>query len=1095
MIYQFSQSHFTLGRSTLEPADIAITSKELNMPFAILSDTDTASGMTEFVSACNKSGMDYLISACVTIVADPLLREKKAHNPMYRLRLIVRNAEGMKDLFEVLSKANSEEYFYFHARTSLTDVIKVAARGNLVVTTADQYSPLLHRNAELIVKNIKELVEHFYLELPLIDAAYFHQVCKVASNMSRLTDLPVIHSRPAYYSRGDADLKDQLTYIVHGSNFNGPAAKSPLRELPFYRDAYLMDDEELQAELAKIQRIVGTLPEASRFEHLCDYKWEKLPISLPKMADDELGALVKECKVGWEKRFTRNVFGYKPQPEDMPKYKERLMYEINIIRQMGFIPYFLLVSYVVNWSKEQDIAVGPARGSAAGSLVAYLMGITDVDPIRFGLIFERFLNPERLDFPDIDLDFMSSRREEVVKHLIEKFGKEYVAGISNYSKIGAASAIRDLGRVHGLSNFEINCSKAVPKEHGSAVDLIEAAEGVAEIKAFAEKHSEIWKACIGLQGKLRTLSQHAAGIIVAGVPISERGVVETRKGATVNWDKSNVEDQGLIKLDLLGLSTLDILRIATDMLAERHIKLDLNQIPLDDKKTLDVFAEGRTKGVFQFESGSARKLLKQIAEGGNMRFEDVVAVNALNRPGPLDAGLAEKYCKISNGALMETYVHHKAEAALKETFGVMVYQEQIMQLARDLAGFTMAGADMLRKAIGKKDAEIMAKQRDQFVTGCLKSGMFENDANSLFDDIEMFASYSFNKSHAVAYSLIAFQSAYLKAHYPAVFYAACMSILSDDKVASVARDATADGVIILPPDINKSSGKFEIVWDEARGCEVLYTPLDRVMFVSKKSVDSVLEARAAGPFTSIEDVRKRTDGRRLNSRAIGNLDKVGAFAEIEDQIASVHPDRIRDQKELMGAFALNDVGADRKMNLDAVSMALSQHLGELSSKAPVNVKANSGKKPIYMMVVDNPNGFEEGDGVMLAKKTRGAITGAMTNSGLKVADCYYTSVLKVAKDKNKPLDGAVVSIYSQAIKEEIRILDPAIVVLAGSLAIRSVFPDIKGGLEELSGKDIYKVDENRTYLLTYNPAMLYFKPHLVDDFEKIFARVADMTGN
>lgn len=1094
MIYQFSQSHFTIGRSTLEPAEIAEQCKELGKSVAILSDTNSVSGMTEFVSKCDKLELDYLISACVTVVADPLLREKKAYNPSYQLRIVVRNEEGMRDLFEILSTANSEEYFYFNARTSLLDVLKVAAKGNVIVTTADQFSPLLHENAEIIVDNIKSIVPHFYLEMPLLQTGYFHQVCRVAKSLNESKGVPVIYSRSSFYKKGDDQLRDQLGYIIHGNSYNGPAALSKLKEIPQYRDAYLMSDVELEQAKEQTARIVGDLPAPSRIEHLCNYRWEKHPISLPKMADNELHALVAECKAGWVERFSKPVFGYKPSQEDMEVYKERLKFEIQVLNQMGFIPYFLLVSYVVNWAKKEGIAVGPARGSAAGSLVAYLMGITDVDPIRFGLIFERFINPDRLDYPDIDLDFMSSRREEVVSHLVERFGKDYVAGISNYSKIGASSSIRDLGRTNGISNFELNCSKAVPKEHGSSVKLEQAAEEIPEIKNFAEKHPEVWSACIGLQGKLRTLSQHAAGIIVAGVPIRDRGVVETRKGATVNWDKSNVEDQGLIKLDLLGLSTLDILRIATELLEERGVRLDLSQIPLDDKKALDVFAEGRTKGVFQFESGTARKLLKEIASGGNMRFEDVVAVNALNRPGPLEAGLAEKYCRISNGKIMETYVHDKAMQALEETFGVMVYQEQVMKLAQDLAGFTMAEADVLRKAIGKKDADKMATMRERFVEGCLKTGLFEHDAVGLWDDIEKFAAYSFNKSHAVAYSLIAYQSAYLKAHHTAVFYAACMSILSDDKVGSVARDAAADGVVILPPDINKSSGKFEIVWDNQRQCEVLYTPLDRVKFVSKKSVDAIMEARADGPFLSMDDVRKRVDGRKLNSRAIANLDKVGAFAELEGQIASVHPDRIRDQKELMGAFALNDVGSDRRMNVETVSMALAQHFGELSQKAPVEVKASSGKRPHYMMVVDSPNGYEVNGGVMLAKKTRGAIVGAMDNGGLAVADCYYTPVLKTAKDKNKGTPKEHMAAYTAAIKDEIRILNPAVVVLAGSIAIRSVFPDIKGGLEELNGKDIYKVDEDRTYLLTYNPAMLFFKEHLIEDFERIFARVADMIG-
>lgn len=717
-VYQFAQTHFSLGSALLEPKEVAQQCKELGKPVALLSDVNTVSGMTEFVDECNKLDLDYVISASVTIVADPKLREKKAYNPMYRLRLIVKNDEGMKDLFEILSKANSEEYFYFHPRTSLYDVAEVAAKGNLIVTTNDMHSPLLLSNATEIVSNLRDALPHFLLEAPLLPTGYFEAVCDSALEIIENDDsesLQLIVSRSAMYGEGKSDTRDHLSYIVNGNTFAGPPAKSPLRPIPQYRDAYLMSSEQIKKS-SNVDLLKRLLPHSFSFHDLCEYKWERQEISLPKLADDEFIELVKICKSGWQERFTKPVFDYKPSEDDMPEYKERLKYELGIIKQMGFVPYFLLVSYVVNWSKKNEISVGPARGSAAGSLVAYLMGITDVDPIRFGLIFERFLNPDRLDYPDVDLDFMSSRRQEVVEHLVDKFGKDYVAGISNYSKLGGSSAIRDLGRTHGLSNSEINISKQL-----NDTTLEEALEENDQFQAFAEKYPEIIDQVEGLHGKLRTLSQHAAGLIVAGVPIKERAVLETRKGATVNWDKSNVEDQGLIKLDLLGLSTLDILRIALDLLKERNVRLDLNSIPLDDEKTLMLFAEGRTKGVFQFEGGNARKLLKDIAEGGEMTFEDIVAVNALNRPGPLDAGLSEQYCKIRSGQLNEAYVHNKAEPALKETFGVMVYQEQIMRLSRDLAGFTMAQADILRKAVGKKDAEKMATMSERFINGCVSN--------------------------------------------------------------------------------------------------------------------------------------------------------------------------------------------------------------------------------------------------------------------------------------------------------------------------------------------------------------------------------------
>jgi len=1094
-VYQFAQTHFSLGSALLEPAEVAQQTKELEKPVALLSDSNTVSGMTEFVDECNKLGLDYVISASVTVVADPKLREKKAHNPMYQLRIIVKNDEGMKDLFEILSLANSEEYFYFHPRTSLYDIVKVASRGNVIVTTNDMNSPLLLPNATDIVRNLVDTVPEFYLEAPLLPTGYFESVCDAALELIENDDserLQLIITRTAMYKKGQDDTRDHLSYIVNGSSFKGAPAKSELRPIPQYRDAYLMSSQELKVS-CNVDLLKRLLPHAVSFHERCDYKWERQEISLPKLAEDEFGELVNKCKEGWQLRFSKPVFDYKPSAEDMPVYKERLKYELGIIKEMGFVPYFLLVSYVVNWSKENKIAVGPARGSAAGSLVAYLMGITDVDPIRFGLIFERFLNPDRLDYPDIDLDFMSSRRQNVVEHLEDKFGKEYVAGISNYSKLGGSSTIRDLGRTHGLSNSEINVSKKL-----NEMTLEEALEQDDQMQGFAEKYPEIIEQIDGLQGKLRTLSQHAAGLIVAGVPIRERAVLETRKGATVNWDKSNVEDQGLIKLDLLGLSTLDILRIALDFLEERDIKLNLNAIPLDDKKTLQLFAEGRTKGVFQFEGGNARKLLKDIAEGGEMTFEDIVAVNALNRPGPLDAGLSEQYCKIRSGQLNEAYVHGKAEPALKETFGVMVYQEQIMRLSQDLAGFTMAQADILRKAVGKKDAEKMATMSERFINGCVDSGMLERDAQQLWDDIEGFAAYSFNKSHAVAYSLISYQCGYIKANYPAVFYAASMSILSDDKVGSVARDAANDGVIILPPDINKSSGKFEIVYDTARECEVLYTPLDRVKYVSGKSVEAILEARKNGPFESIEDLRGRVDGRKLNKRAIENLDSIGAFADIEpDQKHPLHADRVRAQKEVMGAFAMADVSANRRMNFGLAEPTLLKMYQDKEKEydVPIEVVPKTGKRPYVMMIVDAPNYYELQKGELLDKKTRGTVEAAIKNAGFGMAEVYYTTLFKTEKPKfGEEIDPNLLKAYKDIIKEEVAIMDPAICILSGSMTVRAFHPDVKGGIEELSGQDVYDVDGDRTYLFTVSPGMIYMKPELTEEIENAFIRAAEMVG-
>lgn len=377
-------------------------------------------------------------------------------------------------------------------------------------------------------------------------------------------------------------------------------------------------------------------------------------------------------------------------------------------------------------------------------------------------------------------------------------------------------------------------------------------------------------------------------------------------------------------------------------------------------------------------------------------------------------------------------------------------------------------------------------------------GLSQREAEDLFEQLEKFAAYSFNKSHAVAYSLISYQCGYIKANYPAVFYAASMSILSDDKVGSVARDASSDGVIILPPDINKSTGKFEIVYDTQRECEVLYTPLDRVKYVSGRSVEAILEAREDADFESIEDVKGRIDGRKLNKRAIENLDGVGAFSEIEEgQKHSLHPDRVKIQKEVMGAFALADVSANRRMNFGITEPTLLKLYEEFKREKdyPVEVNPATGKRPYVMMVSDAPNYWELDKGKLLHKKTRGTVESAVKNAGMGMAELYYTTLFKTEKPKfGEEMDLDMLKAYRELLKEEIKLMNPAVVILSGSLSIRAIFPDIKGGVEDLSGQDVYSVEEDRTYLFTVSTGLVYMKPELGEEIESAFERAAEMIG-
>lgn len=721
MLLTSTRSHFSMGRSILPVEDIIRLAKEQGYSGVVMTDDATISGMTKmFAAASEHEGFKAVIGVSIKVFDDPTYRppskksglEIKA-NDFWEARLFVKDETGFKSLLRLLSKANSEEYFYFTPRVGLKDLVRAVVNGGLILGTGDIHSLFAHKNANNIYDAMVKMIDsaNRVIELVPVKSAYFDLINSKASQRAIETASRVIYSRPVLYKAGADDARDIMSYITQP----GSSAKSRFRNIPYNRDLHVHTVDDLKAMI----KATNDLPDASEEVFAqCNYKWEKMEMCLPKMADDEFGTLVKLCQDGWKDRLGRKVFGYAPDVSLLPEYKKRLAYELGVLRSMGFDRYFLLVRDVINYSKTNDILVGPARGSAAGSLVAYLIGITDVDPIRFNLIFERFLNPDRIDYPDVDTDFMSSRRNEVIQYMTNKFGSDCVGGISNYGTLGAASAIRDVGRMYEMPQDELRCTKTI--ELGQT--LADAKESSAEIQRFAATHPKEFAISVQLEGAMRSLGRHAAGVVVAGEPLINRAVVETRNGDnTVNWDKRVVEDFGLIKLDILGLSTLDTLALVAQKVKARHgKKIDWSAIPLDDENVLKAFGAGETVGVFQFTSGGMRNLLKSMAEGGRrLSFEDIYAATALYRPGPLQSGMTDQYVRIKQGIVKPTYEHPSTEAALKETRAVMIYQEQTMQIARDVAGFSMAEADMLRKAIGKKSADLMAKQKERFINGAM----------------------------------------------------------------------------------------------------------------------------------------------------------------------------------------------------------------------------------------------------------------------------------------------------------------------------------------------------------------------------------------
>lgn len=1092
------RSHFSLGKSILSPKESVKEAKSKGYDVVALCDDNTVSGMTDFFSEAEAQGVKPIVGVSLDIYQEPLLKgndQKKAS--FYQIKLFAKTEPGVAQLFSLLTKANSDEQYYYKPRSAIEDVTQALKEGDLIVTTGDAIPLFTNKNADSILNSLIAVAgkDAVFVELVPADMPFYNRINKMAIDASAKFGIGKLLSRPALYKEGNAKERDMMAWL-----FNRGSANHPLRAQPFLRDLHLLHPKDMLVQAVETlpkSAVVEAVADMKRFADACEYKWEKQPMCLPQMAPQPFAELVNQCKAGWDARLKNDVFGYWPEASKLAEYRERLKYELSVIKQMGFENYFLLVAYVVNWSKNEGIQVGPARGSAAGSLVAYLTGITDVDPIRFGLIFERFLNPDRLDYPDIDLDFMSSRRQEVIDNLKSEFGDEYVAGISNYSMLGSASALRDISRIHDLQPSEYSCSKLIPKEGTGSVSLETAMETVAEIDQFAVSHHNIFKSACSLQGTMRGLGRHAAGIVVAAEPISTRAVVERREGQpTINWDKRIVEDWGLIKLDVLGLSTLDILRIALDKIEARHGKApDIYKIPLNDQKTLDIFAAGETRGVFQFEGGTARHLLRQIAVGGDMTFEDIVAVNALNRPGPLDAGLTEKYVKIRQGALQPEYPNPRTVDALKETHSVIVYQEQVMKVARDLCSFTMAEADKLRKIMGKKQPEEMAKQSDKFVSGAVNNGMPEPDAIHLFNMIEKFAGYAFNKSHAVAYSLISYQAAYLKAHYPAEFFAASLSILKDEKLKPIANEAAAKGLQVVPPDINHSTSHFEIGFDAQRQQEILYAPLDRVKNVSGRTVTEILKARADGAFKSIDDMCSRVVKRVVNKRVVESLNAVGAFAAIEPtQLPARHEERTRDQKLLMPELTLDEVVITRHIDMSPyVQNEIAKIYEGIQDTHPNVVLPAFGKKPLFVVVTDAPAFSENKDLQMASGKSFEYMQRALKANSLKKSDGYYCSLLKCEKKEKQPTVEEVKE-YAPLLNEEIALIKPPLIIACGGAAIRHFVPDVKGGFEELAGQIHYSKELDCNVLFGFNPMMVYPRPEMQEKLDEIMGQAAELIG-
>jgi DNA polymerase-3 subunit alpha len=876
-LHLHSQYSLLDGANRLD--DVLEAAQAAGMPAMALTDHGNMFGAVDFYQRANKIGVKPILGMEAYVAQGSHQERERDRGRSNHLVLLARNEAGYRNLIKLTSRSFLDG-FYYKPRID-KELLREHAEGLIGLSAClkgEINEQILghHRDeAERTAREFREILgeDNFYLELQDHGIPEQRQANEVLRDISRRAEIPLVVTNDCHYlKKGDAFAHDVLLCIGTQKTLSDTDRLRYASE-----EFYLKTGDEMQSLFPQDgEAIENTVAIAERcgFEISTDeFHLPAFPIPPGYTADtffEQVTSEGLEVRLGELRAKRAEVL--ERFNEEM--YRQRLAKEVEVIKRMGFAGYFLIVWDFIRHAREQGIPVGPGRGSAAGSIVSYALRITDIDPLQYNLLFERFLNPERVSLPDIDIDFCMRRRGEVIQYVSEKYGRDHVAQIITFGTLAARAVVRDVGRVMGIPYSKVDrIAKLIPDMTRS---LSSAATEVAALAEEAENDSEVGQIIeVGsrLEGLTRHASLHAAGVVIAPRPIEELvPLYKTNKDeVATQWDKDVIEELGLLKMDFLGLRTLTVIDDTVSMLRLLGVELDLDNLPLDDPRTYELFCDGRTNGIFQFESGGMKDLLRRAQPS---KFEDLAAFNALYRPGALSVGMVEEYIQRKNGKKQIKYVLPETEPILEETYGVIAYQEQVMQIAVDVAGFTLGEADLLRKAMGKKQPEMMAKQKEKFLQGAADRGVARSKAKSLWDHIEPFAGYGFNKSHSVAYAMLAYKTAYLKAHYPVAFMAAMLTseMASKDNVAKYFQECREMGIQVLPPDVNESTWTFTAVGDNIR------FGLGGVKGVGESAVEAILEARrAAGRFSGLVPFACEVDLRAINQKVFECLIKSGSF--------------------------------------------------------------------------------------------------------------------------------------------------------------------------------------------------------------------------
>ncbi len=870
-VHLHTHSHFSLLDGLIKIDELVSRAKELGMEALALTDHGNLYGAVEFYKKATKAGIKPILGMEAYVAPTSRFEKNGRENKYRHLTLIAENQTGWQNLIKISTKSHLEG-FYYKPRAD-KELLKEYSEGLIAMSgcLGGEIPNLILENklteAEKVAREYQNIFgeNNFFLEVwhhPNVEGA--GKVKNGIIELGRKLNIPLVATQDIHYLNFDDGQYHDILLAVQTGNKVEDDDRLSLRA-----DDFSMRSSEVMAEIFK------DLPEAientNKISARCDVKLNIGKIHLPKFSLPE-GEIQSDSflKKLIEEKTPRKF------PEITREVKNRVEYELGVIEKMGFSDYFLIVSDFVNWAKAHGIMVGPGRGSAAGSIISYILGITDVDPLKYDLLFERFLNPDRIELPDIDLDFADTRRDEVLEYIRNKYGENKVAQIITFGTMAARASIRDVGRALGMPySFCDQIAKLIPFN----MDLAQSLEVVSELRQLYETSPDAKKiinAAKKLEGVARHASVHACGVVISNEELTCHLPLQRspqHEDTTITqFEMNNVQDLGLLKMDILGLKNLtiieDVVRLVKEIKGE---EIKISEIPLDNPETFKIFQKGDCVGVFQFESSGMRRYLKELKP---TEFNDVVAMVALYRPGPLEVGMVPRYIARKHGRESVEYLHPRLEPILKDTYGIGIYQEQMMKIARDLAGFTLSEADTLRKAIGKKIKELLDAQKEKLIQGLINNEIGEKIANEIWELFPSFARYGFNKSHSVCYALIGYQTAYLKAHYPLEFMTALFNNDSGDveRIAFLITEAKKMGIRVLPPDINSSFMKFTPEEKNIR------FGLLAIKNVGSNVVEAIIDERQrGGPFADLIDFLKRVTHKDLNKKSMESSAKAGVF--------------------------------------------------------------------------------------------------------------------------------------------------------------------------------------------------------------------------